>query len=81
MEQKLDSRLRGNDSVAQEPIPIGVNPVENLWHYLRSHYWANRIYVDYDALCLAVVDARQKAALDKEKVKSVCFVKYAQRIY
>ncbi|HUT45646.1 MAG TPA: hypothetical protein VMX36_05140, partial [Sedimentisphaerales bacterium] len=57
--------LRGNDSVAQEPIPIGINPVENLWHYLRSHYWASRIYADYDALRPAAVDAWQKAALDK----------------
>ncbi len=60
---------------------IGINPVENLWHYLRSHYWANRIYADYDALRLAAVDAWQKAALDKETVKSVCFIKYAQHIY
>ena len=64
----------------KKPIPIGINPVENLWHYLRSHYWANRIYVDYDALRLAAVAAWQKAALDKEIIKSVCFTKYAHRI-
>ena len=23
-----------------------LNPVENLWHYLRSHYWSNRTYAD-----------------------------------
>jgi len=63
------------------PYSPELNPVENLWHYLRSHYWANRIYADYDALRLAAVDAWQKAALDKEIVKSVCFTKYAQRIY
>ena len=67
------------ESAGQEPIPIGINPVENLWHYLRSHYWANRIYADYDALRLAAVDAWQKAGLDKEIVKSVCFAEYAQR--
>lgn len=65
----------------KKPIPIGINPVENLWHYLRSHYLANRIYADYDALRLAAVDTWQKAALDKETVKSVCFIKYAQHIY
>ena len=26
------------------------NPIENLWHYLRSHYWSNRSYHDRDAL-------------------------------
>jgi transposase len=49
------------------------NPAENLCHYLRSHYWANRIYADYDALRLAAVDALQKAALDKETVKEIGF--------
>ena len=67
------------ESAGQKPIPIGINPVENLWHYLRSHYWANRIYADYDALRLAAVDAWQKAALDKETVKSVCFITQTDR--
>jgi len=69
------------ESAGQKPIPIGINHVENLWHYLRSHYLANRIYADYDALRLAAVYAWQKAAFDKGKDKSVCFTKYAQRIY
>ena len=38
--------------------------VENLWHYLRSHYWSNRTYADYDALRLAAIDAWQKATPD-----------------
>jgi transposase len=63
------------------PYSPELNPVENFWHYLRSHYWANRIFADYDALRLAADDARQKAALDKQIVTSVCFTNYAQRIY
>ena len=30
------------------PYSPELNPVENLWHYLRSHYWSNRAYVGYD---------------------------------
>jgi len=63
------------------PYSPELNPVENLWHYLRSHYWANRTYADYDDLRHAAVDAWQRAALDKEIVKSVCFAEYAQRTY
>jgi transposase len=63
------------------PYSPELNSVENLWHYLRSHYWANRTYADYDALRLAAVDAWQKAVLEKEIVKSVCFTKYAQHTY
>ena len=24
------------------PYSPELNPIENLWHYLRSHYWSNR---------------------------------------
>jgi transposase len=51
-----------------------LNPVENLWHYLRSHHWSNRSYRDYDALRLAACDAWQKSCLDAEQIKSVCAV-------
>ena len=63
------------------PYSPELNPVENLWHYLRSHYLANRTYADYDALRIAAVNAWREAVLDKEIVKSVCFTKYAKRTY
>jgi len=56
-----------------------LNPVENLWHYLRSHYWANRSYSDYDDLRYAAIDAWQNAALDPEIIKSVCRTSYVER--
>ena len=77
-------KLKISENMTIVPLPpysSELNPVENLWHYLRSHYLANRIYADYDALRFAAVDAWQKAALDKKIVKSVCFTKYAQRTY
>jgi len=64
------------------PLPAyspELNPVENLWHYFRSHYWANRSYQDYDDLCYAAIDAWQNAALDPEIIKSVCRTSYAER--
>ena len=39
------------------PYSPELNPMENLWHYLRSHYWSNRAFADYEAL----VDAAQTA--------------------
>lgn len=27
-----------------------LNPIENLWHYVRSYHWSNRKYAGYDAL-------------------------------
>ena len=56
-----------------------LNPLENLWHYLRSHYWANRTYADYDALRLAAIEAWQEAALDPSIIQSVCRASYTER--
>ena len=54
-----------------------LNPVENLWHYLRSHYLSNRSYEDYDALLAAGTDAYRK--LTPEVIKSVCRCPYLER--
>ena len=75
-------KLKVPENVTIVPLPPyspELNPVENLWHYLRSHYWANRIYADYDSLRIAAIDAWQKAALNKKLIKSVCRAAYAQR--
>ena len=64
--------------VSLPPYSPELNPVENLWHYLRSHYWANRSYADYDDLCYAAIDAWQNVALDPEIIKSVCRTSYAE---
>ncbi len=64
------------------PLPAyspELNPVENLWHYLRSHYWANRTYADYDGLRLAAIEACQEAALDPTIIQSVCRASYVER--
>lgn len=55
------------------------NPIENLWHYLRSHYWSNRSYENYEALEQAAVDAWQHCVLDTELMKTVCAATACQR--
>jgi transposase len=66
--------------VSLPPYSPELNPMENLWHFLRSHYWANRAYTDYDDLRFAAVDAWQQAALDTDRIKSVCRAPYIQRL-
>jgi transposase len=64
--------LKVPENVTIIPLPAyspELNPVENLWHYFRIHYWANRAYADYDELRFAVIDAWQKTALDPESIK------------
>jgi transposase len=49
-----------------------LNPVENLWHYLRSHYWSNRLYKNWDELKAAATAAWRRVCLVPHLVKSVC---------
>ena len=61
------------------PYSPELNPIENLWHYLKSHFWSNRSYPDYDALEDAAIQAWKKAVLDTELMKSVCAAPYLKR--
>jgi transposase len=56
-----------------------LNPVENLWQYLRSHYWSNRSYDGYDDLRQAACEAWQAVCLDAELIRSVCCCSYVER--
>ena len=49
-----------------------LNPAENLWHYLRSHYWSNRLYPTWDDLKQAAVAAWRAACLVPELIRTVC---------
>jgi transposase len=59
------------------PYSPELNPVENLWHYLRSHYLSNRAYRDYNDL----LDAGSQAwrQLTPAVIKSVCRCPYLER--
>ena len=56
-----------------------LNPIENLWHYLKSHFWSNKTHDDYQALEDAAMEAWQKVVLDREIIKSVCAAPYLNR--
>lgn len=60
------------------PYSPELNPIENLWHYLKSHFWSNRAYADYDALEQAALHAWQQAVLDADLMKTVCAASYAK---
>lgn len=72
-----------NISVIQlVPYSPELNPVENLWHYLRSHYWSLRVYADYEALEEAAMSAWQAVCLAPETVRSICAAPYVDdKIY
>ena len=58
------------------PYSPELNPVENLWHYLRSHHWSHRVYLDYDDLRDAATVAWRAVCLDPEKIRTICAAPY-----
>ena len=58
------------------PYSPELNPVENLWHYLRSHYWSLRVYRDYEALEEAAMAAWRSVCLVPESIRSICAAPY-----
>jgi transposase len=58
------------------PYSPELNPVENLWHYLRSHHWSHRVYLDYEALRDAAVVAWRAVCLEPEKIRTICAAPY-----
>ena len=58
------------------PYSPELNPVENLWHYLRSHYWSLRVYRDYGALEEAAMAAWRAVCLEPGSVRSICAAPY-----
>ena len=72
-------QLKLSPNVTVVPLPPyspELNPIENLWHYLRSYEWSNRVYEDYEALLKAACDGWQKHCLNANLVRSVCNAPY-----
>ncbi len=59
------------------PYSPELNPMENLWHFLKSHYWANHAYDDYNALFDMAMDTWQLVCLDPINIQSICATPYA----
>jgi transposase len=61
------------------PYSPELNPVENLWHYLRAHYWSHGVYPDYEALLDVATETWRRVCLDPEKIRSICAAPYLEQ--
>ena len=48
-----------------------LNPVENVWQYLRSNWLSNRVFDTYDAIIDAACEAWQKLIAKPETIASI----------
>jgi hypothetical protein len=61
---KLGGQLRVPDNMSLLRLPpYSLNPVENIWQFLRQNYLSNRVYESYDAIVDACC-AAWKALID-----------------
>ncbi len=56
------------------PCSPELNPIENLWHWIKSQHSSNGAYDGYDHLMHPVTDARR--SLTKKRLRSVCRCDY-----
>jgi transposase len=59
------------------PYSPELNPVENLWHFIKSHHLSNRVYRDYADLLDAGTTAYR--SLTPAQLQSICRCHYLTR--
>jgi transposase len=48
-----------------------LNPVENIWQYMRANWLSNRVFETYDAIIDAACEAWRKLIAQPQKITSI----------
>ncbi len=64
--------------MALPPYSPELNPVENVWHFLRQNRFANRVFDNYDAIVDACCDAWNDLLAAPDRVASITSREWAQ---
>ena len=74
-------KLRVPDNISLLPLPPyspELNPVENVWQYLRQNQLSNRVFDDYDAIVDACCTAWNALIGDPARITSIVSRDWAQ---
>ena len=63
--------------LALPPYSPELNPVERVWHYLRSHWLANSVFPSLADIIDACETAWNRFAADHALIRSLCAVGWA----
>ena len=63
--------------VALPPYSPELNPVERIWHYLRSHWLANSVFPSLGDIMDACETAWNRFAADDALIRSLCAIAWA----
>ncbi len=78
---RSSARLRVPDNVSLLPLPRyapELNPVENVWQYLRQNWLSHRVWDSYDAIVQACCNAWNMLMRSPEQIASITTRGWAQ---
>jgi len=67
-------KLKVPDNITILPLPSKspeLNPVENIWQYMRDNWLSNRIFTDYEQIVALCCEAWEKLAQQPWKIMSI----------
>jgi transposase len=62
------------------PYSPELNPVENIWEYLRQNYLSNRTFATYETIVDACCAAWNKLIAAPERIRSIAPREYAKTV-
>ena len=62
------------------PYSPELNPVENIWQFLRQNFLSNRVYATYEAIVDACCEAWNKPIALPERIRSITAWDYAKTV-
>ena len=74
-------KLKVPDNITILPLPSKspeLNPVENIWQYMRDNWLSNRIFTDYEQIVALCCEAWEKLAQRPWKIMSIGLRDWAQ---
>jgi transposase len=76
-------RLKVPDNISLLHLPPyspELNPVENVWQYLRQNYLSNRVFETYTAIVDACCDAWNALVALPEQIRSIATREWAEAV-
>lgn len=77
---QIGERLPIPENISLLPLPgysPELNPVENVWEYLRGNKLSSRVWDSYDAILIACRDAWNFLIRDPDRIRSIAYRDWA----
>ncbi len=74
----LSNKLTIHTSLTLPPYSPELNPIENIWQFLRQNLLANRVFDSYETIVAACCDAWNALIATPERLASITSRNWAQ---